>query len=321
MENRTVINLAMRIGAASIGLLLLFSGGAAWGEPRRQYWATSLSGPVDATILRGLYQAVARGEVGWLDIDAASAIPSLVPRINLILYHVGGNCYTGADCDRFPSSQSTGDRWGDTERALDLKDPATRKIVIEDLVAIVQQGDEVAPPDAIVGVHLDNVHKLTAEGLAALFNEFLSAVQAARRQDRISKTRRVGYVAKNNPKEFNQALDQKLLSAPPLYQINENARLNQEGVLDPDSRLAQEIGRRCSIPVFLKTFGSDIAYTVDEGYETMQVEVSQDMARRMAGMPHISGVAWSADEANYHPTLFEQGEPVREVSFGSPCGN
>jgi hypothetical protein len=84
--------------------------------------------------------------------------------------------------------------------------------------------------------------------------------------------------------------------------------------------MAQQIGRRCSIPVFLKTFGSDIAYTVDEGHETMQVEVSQEMARRMAQMPHISGVAWSADEANYHPTLFEQGAPVREVSFGSPCG-
>jgi hypothetical protein len=195
-----------------------------------------------------------------------------------------------------------------------------RQIVIEDLVEIVQQADAAAPPGTIVGVHLDNVHKLTAGGLATLFNEFLMAVQAARQQGQISRSRRVGYVAKNNLKEFSQALDQKLLDTPPLYQINENARLNQEGALDPDSRMAQQIGRRCGIPVFLKTFGSDIAYTVDEGHETTQVDVSQEMAARMAQMPHISGVAWSADEANYHPTLFEQGAPVREGSFGSPCG-
>ena len=306
--------------AVAISLLLQFLVHAAPAEVRKQYWATSLSGSVDDMVLRGLYEAVARGEVGWLDIDAKSDIPPLVPGLNLILYHVGGNCYIGSDCDRFPSSQVTGDQWGNSERALDLEDPATRKIVIEDLVAIVQQGDEVAPPDAIVGVHLDNVHRLTTEGLARLFNEFLIAVQVARKQHRISRARRVGYVAKNNPQEFNQALHKKLLDAPPLYQINENARLDQEGVLDPDSRIAQEIGHRCSIPVFLKAFGSDIAYTVDEGYETTQVDVSQEMARRMGKMPYISGVAWSPDEANYHPVLFEQGSPVHEVSFGSPCG-
>jgi hypothetical protein len=310
-----VVNLAV-----AIGLLLQCLVHAAPGELRKQYWATSLSGSVDDKVLRGLYEAVARGEVGWLDIDPMSGIPQLAPGINLILYHVGGNCYIGADCDRFPSSQSTGDRWGDTERALDLEDSATRKIVIEDLVAIVQQADEAAPPGAIVGVHLDNVHKLTAKALATVFNELLVAVESARQHDRISRTRRVGYVAKNNPVEFSRALDQKLLDAPPLYQINENARLSQEGILDPDSRMAQQIGRRCSIPVFLKTFGSDIAYTVDEGHETMQVDVSQEMARHMAQKPHISGVAWSADEAEYHPTLFEQGAPVREVSLGSPCG-
>jgi hypothetical protein len=319
MGNPAVMNLAILLLACGIGLVSQSLVHAAPGEMRKQYWASSLSGSVDDTILRGLYEAVARGEVGWLDIDAKSPIPPLEPGINLILYHVGGNCYIGGDCDRFPFSQPTGDRWGDTERALDLEDPGTRKIVIADLVAIVQRGDKAAPGGAIVGVHLDNVHKLTAEGLAAVFNEFLMAVQAARQQGRISRTRRVGYVAKNNPKAFNQAFDKKLLEAPPLYQINENARLNQEGILDPDSRIAQEIGRRCSIPVFLKTFGSDIAYTVDEGYETTQVDVSPEMARRMAQMPYISGVAWSVDEANYHPTLFEQGAPVREVSFGSSC--
>jgi hypothetical protein len=212
---------------AAIGLMLPCSLESAPGELRKQYWATSLSGSVDETILRGLYEAVARGEVGWLDIDPKSSIPRLVRGINLVLYYVGGNCYIGDDCDRFPSSQPTGDRWGDTERALDLGDPETRKIAIEDLVAIVQQADKLALPDAIVGVHFDNVHRVKAEELAVLFNEFLAAIAVAREQGRIASTRRVGYVAKNNPKEFTRALDQKLLHAPPLYQINENARLNQ----------------------------------------------------------------------------------------------
>jgi hypothetical protein len=44
------------------------------------------------------------------------------------------------------------------------------------------------------------------------------------------------------------------------------------------------------------------------------------MAKEMAQLPYISGVAWSVNEANYHPTLFVQGSPVREVPFGSPCG-
>lgn len=305
---------------ATSGLLLPCSIEGASGELRKQYWATSLSGSVDETILRGLYEAVARGDVGWLDIDPKSSIPRLVRGINLVLYYVGGNCYIGDDCDRFPSSQPTGDRWGDTERALDLGDPETRKIAIEDLVAIARQADELAPPDAIVGVHFDNVHRAKAKELADLFNEFLTAIAVAREQGRITKTRRVGYVAKNNPQEFTRALEQKLLHAPPLYQINENARLNQEGTLDSDSRMAQEIGRRCNIPVFLKTFGSDIAYTIDDNGDKTEVVVSQEMTKDMAQMPYISGAAWSVNEANYHPTLFAQGSPVREVPFGSPCG-
>ena len=171
-----------------------------------------------------------------------------------------------------------------------------------------------------MGVHFDNVHRAKAEELADLFNEFLTAIAVAREQGRITKTRRVGYVAKNNPQEFSRALEQKLLDAPPLYQINENARLNQEGILDSDSRMAQEIGRRCNIPVFLKTFGSDVAYTIDDNGDKTEVVVSQEMTKDMAQMPYISGAAWSVNEANYRPTLFAQGSPVREVPFGSPCG-
>jgi hypothetical protein len=309
---RTFAALAV-CGALAIGTLYAPPGAAQ--ELKKQYWATSLSRSVDDVVLQGLYEAVARGEVGWLDIDPKYLIRPLRPGINLILYHVGGNCYIGDDCDRFPDSQSTGDRWGSTERAVDLDDPEVRKIVVEDLVAIVRSGDEVAPEGAIVGVHLDNVHKLDAQGLADIFNEFLTAVEAARQQGRISKNRKIGYVAKNNPSRFKRALDENLLTAPPLYQINENARLDADGVLDRQSQTAGDIGRRCRIPVFLKTFGSDVAFKGERDGST--VYVTQSMARQMAQAPDISGVAWSADERSYRPTLFVQGSPVRQTQFGS----
>jgi hypothetical protein len=306
-------------GALMIGVMLASALTDTTGELKKQYWATSLSGAVDDGLLQGLYEAVARDEVGWLDVDPEHPIPLLEPGINLILYHVGGNCYIGSDCDRFPSSEPSGDRWGNTERVIDLHDAAVRKIVIEGLVAIVQRGDELAPPGSIVGVHLDNVHRLGAQGLAGVFNDFLKAVEAARLQGLISSTRKVGYIAKNNPSSFKQALDQNLLDAPPLYQINENASLNQDGILDEASRIAQDIGRRCSIPVFLKTFGSDISYTIEQNGNEVEVGVSQEMTRQIAQMPNISGAAWSADEGSYHPTLFVQGSPVRQVPFGSRC--
>jgi hypothetical protein len=306
-------------GAFAIGVLLVSSASGQIGQLKKQYWATSLAGAVDDDLLQGLYKAVARGEVGWLDVDPKHPMPALASGINLILYHVGGNCYVGSDCERFPSSEPTGDRWGDTERVIDLNDPVTRSIVIGDLVAIVQQADRLAPDGSIVGVHLDNVHRLNAQGLADVFNDFLKAIEAARLQGRISRTRKVGYIAKNNPGSFEQALDQGLLDAPPLYQINENAKLNADGILDHASRIAQEIGRRCSIPVFLKTFGSDVAYTIEQDGDSVNVDVSREMTRQMAQMPDISGAAWSVDEENYHPTFFVQGSPVRQVPFGARC--
>jgi len=306
-------------GAVAIGMLLNCWAHGQIAEFKKQYWATSLAGAVDDGLLHGLYEAVARGEVGWLDVDPKHPIPPLALGINLIFYHVGGNCYIGPDCDRFPASQPTGDRWGNTERIIDLDDPAARKIVIEDLIAILRQADESAPAGSIIGVHLDNVHNLNAQGLADVFNDFLRAVEAARLRGLISKTRKVGYIAKNNPDAFKEALEHGLLNAPPLYQINENAKLNQNGILDDASRIAQEIGRRCSIPVFLKTFGSDVAYSIVQDGSKMTVYTSQEMTRRMAQMRYISGAAWSADERNYHPTFFAQGSPVRQVPFGTPC--
>ena len=111
--------------ALTIGTLLVFALPAGTEELRKQYWATSLSGAVHDTVLQGLYEAVTRGEVGWLDVDWQNGIPKMRRgSINLILYHVGGNCYTGSDCDRFPSSERTRDRWGTTERVIDLTDAA-----------------------------------------------------------------------------------------------------------------------------------------------------------------------------------------------------
>jgi hypothetical protein len=306
-------------GALAFGLSLTSVINSAPVSVKKHYWATSLSGIVDETIFAGLREAAARGEIGWLDIDLNYPIPPLEPGINLILYHVGGNCYIGSDCRRFPSSKPTRDRWDDAERTIDLDDPTTRKIVVADLVRLVEQGDRIAPDGSIVGVHVDNVHRLSAAGLAAVFNEFLMEVETARQQGRISKTRKVGYVAKNNPRAFSEAIDQKLLDALPLYLINENARLHQDGVLNGASRVAQEIGRRCNVPVFLMTFGSDVAFTIEQNGKDMDVAVSKEMARQMAQMPNVSGVAWSVDESNYHPTLFVQGSPVREIASDSLC--
>jgi hypothetical protein len=284
-----------------------------FGAPRNHYWATSLSGPVNRGLLQGLQEAAARGEIGWLDIDARFPVSGVAAGVNLILYHVGGNCYAGGDCARFPASQplGDGDRWGSEERKLDLNDPQVRKIVVGDLVNVARQADALAPKGASVGVHLDNVHRLDAEGLARLINEYLQAVDTAKHEGLIAKERAVGYVAKNNADGFRKALDQKLLRVPPLYQINENATLDAQGALDPASRAALEFGRRYGIPVFLKTFGSDVAYTVERDGNRVEVKVTPDMARRMAQLGGVAGVAWSADETRYQPTLFAPGAPVR----------
>jgi hypothetical protein len=183
--------------------------------------------------------------------------------------------------------------------------------VVADMINLVRRADERAPAGATVGVHLDNVQRLDAGRLALLFNEYLAAVDSAKEQGLISKTRTVGYVAKNNPEGFKGALDLKLLKTPPLYQINENATLNQEGALDESSRVAQDLGRRYNVPVFLKTFGTDVAYTIERDGKRVDINVTQDMTRRMAEMPNISGAAWSSDEAHYQPTLFAQGAPVK----------
>jgi hypothetical protein len=325
-EGKLALSSKTRIAAAGIiagvltaGILLTYSLVGPVVQWKKQYWATSLTRNVDPGVLLGLDEAVTRGNVGWLDIDPKFPLPGLKPGINVILYHVGGNCYIGRDCARFPASQPTGDMWGDTERMINLNDPAVRKIVVADLIEIVRRADQVVPAGAIVGVHLDNVHRLDAQGVADIFNEYLKAIESARDRQLISKDRKVGYIAKNNPRAFKEALDNKLLATVPLYQINENAKLSQDGTLDADSRVAQEVGRQYCIPVFLKTFGTDVAYTIAREGENQDVYVSEEMTSRMAEMPNISGAAWSIDEQRYHPTIFVQGSPVPQsrLPFGS----
>ncbi len=293
-----------------LGTLPVFWSGGAFAQAKKHYWATSLSGTVDSNILQGLQDAVARGEQGWLDVSRRASDAARAPGINLILYHVGGNCRIGNDCSRFPATQPTRDGWSDSERAVDLTDPQVRTIVVADLLRIVQNADQIAPPGATVGVHLDNVHRLDADGLAKIFNEYLHAVEAARQQGLISKGRAVGYIAKNNPAAFARALEERSLEALPLYQINENATLSPDGALDRASRIAQQNGRRYGIPVFLKTFGTDVAHTVDQTGAPTRVYVSPEMTRQMAQLPDISGAAWSPDERRYQPTLFAQGAAV-----------
>jgi hypothetical protein len=286
---------------------------AATPEPKKHYWATSLSGSVDPVLLQGLRGAVTRGEIGWLDIDPKESIPASHSSSNLVLYHVGGNCYLGTDCNRFPSADTTGTRWDDNERAIDLYEPVVRKIVVADLVAMAERADKITPPGSIIGVHVDNVHRLNDRAIAALFNEYLAAVDLAKQQGSISQQRVIGYVAKNNPEGFKGALERRLLKTRPLYQIVENASLDRNGMLDETSQLAQEFGRRYGVPVFLKAFGSDIAHTAVRNGRVVEVPVSPEMAARMAQHPDIAGVAWSADEGSYHPTLFVQGSPVADT--------
>lgn len=278
--------------------------------PKKQYWATSLSSEINRGVLQGLQDAIARGEVGWLDVNPDASAAAVPAGANLILYHVGGNCYAGGDCNRFASSKPAEGRWGREEREIDLTDPQARKIVVADMVALVRQADQRAPAGATVGVHLDNVHRLDATGLARVFNDYLEAVGTARQDGLISSARRVGYVAKNNPEGFKAALERGLLKTAPLYQINENATLDQNDALDESSRAARELGLRYNVPVFLMTFGTEVAYTAERDGKRVDVLVSQDMARRMAQIPSISGVAWSPDEAYYHPTLYVPGAPI-----------
>jgi hypothetical protein len=86
------------------------------------------------------------------------------------------------------------------------------------------------------------------------------------------------------------------------YQINENARLRQDGTFDHDSRTAQQIGREYCIPVFPKTYGSDVAYATEADGDKVPRRMSfrafsEDPARTVEpalflGRKRLDGVVW-----------------------------
>ena len=133
-------------GTLAVGALLVLWPADPAGEPKYQYWATSLAGAVDDGLLRGLYQAVARGEVGWLDVDPKHPLPRLDARDQCdplscrwkLLHRQRLRPISCFRADR-------GSMGRHRSASIDLNDPATRKIVIEDLVAIVQQADGSTP--------------------------------------------------------------------------------------------------------------------------------------------------------------------------------
>jgi hypothetical protein len=84
--------------------------------------------------------------------------------------------------------------------------------------------------------------------------------------------------------------------------FNENARLRQDGTFDHDSRTAQQSGREYCIPVFLKTYGSDVAYATEAAGDKVPRRMSfrtfsEHPARTVEpalflGRKRLDGVAW-----------------------------
>ena len=78
------------------------------------------------------------------------------------------------------------------------------------------------------------------------------------------------------------------------YQINENARLRQDGTFDHDSRTAQQIGREYCIPGIFKTYGSDLGYAteadVDKVARRMSFRALQKTRLARSNQPFSSAV-------------------------------
>lgn len=76
----------------------------------------------------------------------------------------------------------------------------------------------------------------------------------------------------------------------------------QDGTFDHDSRTAQQIGREYCIPVFLKTYGSDVTYATEADGDKVARRMSfrafsEDPARTVEpalflGRKWLDGVAW-----------------------------
>ena len=104
-------------------------------------------------------------------------------------------------------------------------------------------------------------------------------------------------------------------------QINENARLRQGGTFDHDSRTARQIGGEYRIPVFLKTYGSDVAYATEADGDKVPRRMSfktfsEDPARTVEpalflGRKRLDGVACGRVRPR-------KGGRRRRVTHGSP---
>jgi len=130
--------------ALAIGRVVDASADSAAAEPKKQYWARACPARWTTRFCRVSMTPSRMARSAGLESIPDCRSP-LKAGINLlILYHVGGNCYDGADCDRFPSSEATGDSLGQGA-LIHLEDPATRTIVVDDLVARCSKGDELAP--------------------------------------------------------------------------------------------------------------------------------------------------------------------------------
>jgi hypothetical protein len=103
------------------------------------------------------------------------------------------------------------------------------------------------------------------------------------------------------------------------YQINENVRLRQDGTFDHDSRTAQPSGREYCIPVFLKTYGSDVAYATEAAGDKVPRRMSfrtfsEHPARTVEpalGRKRLDGVAWCRVKPR-------EGGRRRRVTHGPP---
>jgi hypothetical protein len=105
------------------------------------------------------------------------------------------------------------------------------------------------------------------------------------------------------------------------YQINENVRLRQDRTFDHDSHTAQPSGREYCIPVFLKTSGSDVAYSTEAAGDKVPRRISfgtfsEHSARTVEpafflGRKRLDGVTW----CRVRP---RKGGRRRRVTHGPP---
>ena len=151
-------------------------------------------------------------------------------------------------------------------------------------------------------------------GLADLFNEFLAAVEEARREGRISKDRKVGYVAKNNAAQFQRALEREAARcAAALPDPGERrARSGRDAGFPfarPPPRPGAAATSRCSSR-------RSAATSLTRSRTASEVKVSRAMASRWRRSRTFPASPGRADEEQLPPDLYVQGSPVRQFPPG-----